>query len=272
MKENITIGFIGTGNMGTAIIGGIIDAGICSPDAIRAFDVDASRLSKIAEKYSIQQSISNAEVVRESTHIILAVKPQNMRDAFEDIRDAVTDKQCLISIAAGITTAFIEEMLDKKVRVIRVMPNTPALIKQGATAFAPGTYASGDDMHLAEKIFSALGVAIAVEEKHLNAVTALSGSGPAYFFHLIECLIDAGVNAGLPRELAGQLTTQTAKGAARLALESSDSPAELRRKVTSPGGTTEAALNVFSQYKFPDIVTEAIQKATDRAEELSKQS
>lgn len=272
MNDILKIGIIGTGNMGSAILGGIIRSHIAEPGNVFAFDVDMYKLDALCNEFKINKCASNEEIMLQCTHIILAVKPQNMRQVLTEIAPAVTDKHCMISVAAGIRTAFIEELTGKETRVVRTMPNTPALIGVGATAIAPGAFALPEDLEIAESIFKAVGIVIQIEEEHLNAITALSGSGPAYFFHLIECLIDAGVKVGIPEKVAEQLVKQTALGAARLAIDSPDTPAELRRKVTSPGGTTEAALKVFAKHNFPEMIAEAIQDATDRARELSSKA
>lgn len=266
------IGIIGTGNMGGAIIGGLLNAHITVPQNLFAFDVKESQISELLARYKFNKCASNIEVVERAEFIILAVKPQNMREVLTEIKPAVKKHHCFLSIAAGIRTEFIENILGEKTRVVRAMPNTPALIGAGATAIAPGSYAEQIDIELAEKIFSALGIAVQVDEKQLDAVTALSGSGPAYFFYLIESMIKAGIKLGIPDEIAEELVKQTAIGSARLAAESIESPAELRKKVTSPGGTTEAAMEVFLKYKFKDIVIAAIQRATQRAQELSQKS
>jgi pyrroline-5-carboxylate reductase len=272
MLADKKLGIIGTGNMGGAIIGGLIKVGLLKPEKIFAFDVDDKKLDEFCQTHRINKCASNTEVVKQSDLILLSVKPQNMREVLEDIEPAVTDDKSFLTVAAGIPTVFIEGLLKKDIPVVRAMPNTPGLIGSGATAIAPGRLANEVDMKIAETIFSSIGIVVMAEEKDLDAVTALSGSGPAYFFLLIECLTKAGVAVGLSEEMAETLAKQTALGAAQLALNSDDTPAELRKKVTSKGGTTEAALNVFQDEKYEDIVKKAIKAATDRAGELSRQA
>ena len=272
MLTDKKIGFIGTGNMGSAIIGGLLNNHISEPHNVFVFDVDTGRLAEVVQRFNLQQCASNKEVLDKAEFVILAVKPQNMKPVLDEIKPTVKNHHSFLSIAAGIPTEFIESGLGDGVRVVRAMPNTPALIGCGATAIAPGKSAEQRDIEIAGKIFSSVGIAVQLDEHFLNAVTALSGSGPAYFFYLIESLMEAGIKCGLPEDIAEELVKQTALGAARLAIESTDTPRELRRKVTSPGGTTEAALEVMKKYKFREIITAAIQRATKRAEELSKQS
>lgn len=270
MNSSIKIGIIGTGNMGSAIIAGLVTKEITPPKNIFAFDIDKERLEKLTQDFDISPCRSNVEVLNMAEFIILAVKPQNMRELLAEIKPAVTSRHCFLSVAAGIRTDFIAST-GNNVRVVRAMPNTPALIGAGATAIAAGKYAIPQDLQLARTIFSALGLVVEVEEDHLDAITALSGSGPAYFFYLVECLIEAGKKAGLPEDVADKLARQTAFGAGKLLIDSPETPQILRLKVTSPGGTTAAALEVFFQSGFKDIVIEAIQRATARARELSQQ-
>ncbi len=272
MLTDKKIGFIGTGNMGSAIIGGLLNNHISEPHNVFIYDALPERMNEVSQRYNLNKCKSNTEVLHNAEYIVLAVKPQNMKSVLSEIKHAVKKHHTFLSIAAGIRTDYIENSLGGQVRTVRAMPNTPALIGCGATALSPGTYAQQRDLEIAGQIFSSIGVALQLEEKYLDAVTALSGSGPAYFFYLIESLIQAGIKCGLPDDIAEELVKQTALGSARLALESTESPRELREKVTSPGGTTEAALEVMKKYKFREIVVAAIQTATKRAGELSKQT
>ncbi|MCX7766603.1 MAG: pyrroline-5-carboxylate reductase, partial [Candidatus Sumerlaeia bacterium] len=241
MSSSIKIGVIGTGNMGSAIIAGLVTKDIVLPKNIYAFDIDKERLKKISQDFGLSICRSNIELLNLAEVIILAVKPQNMRELLREIKPAVTSRHCFLSVVAGIRTDSIASIGDN-VRVVRIMSNTPALIGAGATAIAGGKYALPQDLQLARTIFSALGLVIEVEEEQLDAITALSGSGPAYFFYLVECLIEAGKKAGLTEDVAEKLARQTAFGAGKLMIESTDTPQTLRLKVTSPGGTTAAAL------------------------------
>jgi pyrroline-5-carboxylate reductase len=267
-----TIGFVGGGNMAEALIKGIITANIYASENVLASDIRAERLELLAEKYGAVPVESNAELAAKVETVVLSVKPQNMTDALESVKDAIGAEMLVISIAAGIKVANIAAVLGD-IAIIRVMPNTPALIGEGASAL----FANERARPLLEKamsIFSSVGKAVVVDDEDLiDAVTAVSGSGPAYYFLLMEEMIKAGVELGLPEAVAKDLVLQTAKGAGLLAVEADkndESPAELRRKVTSPGGTTEAALKVFAEGKISELIPAAITRARDRGRELSK--
>ncbi len=267
-----TIGFIGGGNMAEALIKGIIAAGIYQPENIFVSDIRKERLDFLAKEYNVQPVNKNTDLAVKVDTVVLSVKPQNMTDALKSIKDAIQQKTLIISIAAGVTTAKIAAALGD-VAIVRVMPNTPALIGQGASAlFANRNAKSMLDKAMA--IFSAVGKAVTVEDEGLiDTVTAVSGSGPAYFFLLMEEMIKAGISLGLSESVAKDLVLQTAKGAGLLAVEADkrgESPAELRKKVTSPGGTTEAALKIFTENKIGEIISAALTKARDRGKELAK--
>ncbi len=265
------IGFIGSGNMAEALIRGLITAKVCPPKGIFISDVRRERLEELADKYGVTPCDANADIVRQSDTVVLSVKPQVMSDALQSIKDSRGSGKLFISIAAGVRVAKIAAVLGD-VPIVRVMPNTPALIGQGASALFANERARGL-LDKALRIFSAVGKAVVVQEEgQIDAVTAVSGSGPAYFFLLMEAMTEAGVSLGLPPEVAGDLVLQTAKGAGLLAVEADkngETPAILRRKVTSPGGTTEAALKVFAANAFQKVVTDALTAARDRSRELS---
>lgn len=263
-----SIGFIGSGNMAEALIKGILSAGLYGADEVCASDISGERLDYIAGEYKIRTENSNCGLAARSSIVILSVKPHNIPGVLEEIKDSLTNDAVVISIAAGITTEKIAGLLGG-VQVIRVMPNTPALVGDGMSGIY-STNATADSMQMAVKLFSAVGKAIVVESEELiDAVTAVSGSGPAYFFLLIEEMIKAAEKLGLSGEAAKELVLQTARGAAILAGGSEHSPAELRKKVTSPGGTTEAAIKVFADGGFGGLVANAIAAARDRSFELS---
>ncbi len=266
-----TIGFIGGGNMAEALIRGVISAQVYSPSEIIVSDICSERLDYLAQEYNVTAAESNAALVQKADVVVLSVKPQNMDDVLDEIKDPVKKDTLIISIAAGVTTANIAGALGD-VSIIRVMPNTPALIGQGASALYSGN-ASKEAMGLGLKIFSAVGKAVVVESEELiDAVTAVSGSGPGYFFLMIEEMIKTGEKLGLSSDVAKKLVLQTAKGAALLAESASvqgETPAELRKKVTSPGGTTEAAIKVFAEKQFGELLTDALTAACDRSKELS---
>jgi len=266
-----TIGFIGSGNMAEALIKGIITAKVYEADSIFISDIKTERLKLLGETYKVVATTDNAELIDKAETIVLSVKPQNMSEALDSIKDAVTSDKLVISIAAGIRVANITSVLGD-IATVRVMPNTPALIGEGASALFANEKAK-PMLGKALTIFSAVGRAVVVEDEGLiDTVTAVSGSGPAYYFLLMEEMIKAGVSLGLPEDVAKDLVLQTAKGAGLLAEEADkkgESPAELRRKVTSPGGTTEAALRTFAERKLGEVISAGITKARDRSRELS---
>jgi len=267
-----TIGFIGSGNMAEALIKGVITARLYEPENIFVSDIRQERLDFLAKEYQVQPLDKNADLAAKVDILVLSVKPQNMTEALESIKDDIRQETLVISIAAGIRTAKIAAALGD-IAIVRVMPNTPALIGEGASALFANDKAK-PMLQKAESIFSAVGKAVVVDDEDLlDAVTAVSGSGPAYYFFLMEEMIKAACQLGLPKNVAKDLVLQTAKGAGLLAVEADkkgESPAELRRKVTSPGGTTEAALKVFAEGKLGPLIAAAIKKAHHRSQQLSK--
>jgi pyrroline-5-carboxylate reductase len=267
-----TIGFIGSGNMAEALIKGIINAKVYKPENIFISDIKPERLKLISESYNVVPCDNNAALVAKVNILVLSVKPQNMTEALQSIKDAFKPDTLVISIAAGIKVAKIANALGD-IAIVRVMPNTPALISEGASALFANEKAK-TMLDKAKTIFSSVGKAAVVEDEDLiDAVTAVSGSGPAYYFLLMEEMIKAAVKLGLPETVAKDLVLQTAKGAGLLAIEAdkkNETPAELRRKVTSPGGTTEAALKVFAEGKISELISAAITRARDRGRELAK--
>ncbi|MEN6374755.1 MAG: pyrroline-5-carboxylate reductase [Smithella sp.] len=269
MLKDKRIAVIGGGKMGSIIAQGLISREIISGKNITVTDIDVERLKILSNTMGLQVSDKNKDTVKNADIIILAVKPQNMAQTLKEIAPAVNKSKTVISIAAGITTTFVESNLAKGIRVIRVMPNTPALVSAGATAVAKGTNATDEDIKLARTIFDAVGITVEVEEKLMDAVTGLSGSGPAYFFVIIEALSDAGVLMGLPRNLALQLAAQTMLGAATLCLQEGNHPAQLKDMVTSPGGTTAAGLQALEEGKIRATLIAAVEAATKRSKELA---
>ncbi len=267
-----TIGFLGSGNMAEALIKGVITAGVYRPENIFISDVRPDRLDFLAKNYGVQKADSNAALAGKVDILVLSVKPQNMTDALQSIKETIKTDTLIISIAAGIKVANITAVLGD-MAIVRVMPNTPALIGEGASALFANEKAK-KMLQKAMAIFSAVGKAVVVDNEGLiDAVTAVSGSGPAYYFLLMEEMIKAAGELGLPDDVAKDLVLQTAKGAALLAAEADgrgESPAQLRKKVTSPGGTTEAALKVFVEGKISELISAAITRARDRGRELAK--
>jgi len=270
MLERKRLGFIGGGNMATALIRGMLAAKLATPEQILVADIDAAKTSKLVAAHGIVATPDNLELVKRSDVVLLAVKPQNMNAVLAQIAPAVRDGQCFISIAAGAILSRLEGVLGPHARVIRVMPNTPALIGCGAAGIARGHAATDDDVVLARAIFEAVGLAVVLDEKHLDAVTAVSGSGPAYVFLFVEALLEAAEWVGLEREVAQALVRQTVLGAARMVNETGQTPAQLREAVTSPGGTTAAALTVLREGGFDDLLVRAVQAAKARSIELGK--
>lgn len=270
MKLQSKIGFIGGGKMAEALIRGIVQSELADSSQIMAVEPVSERRKVLEETFHISVA-AESEEVSDCGIIILAVKPQIMSDVLGGLNDFVSGKHLIISIAAGITLSFIEEKLPNGCRVIRVMPNTPALILEGAAAISGGTSATQEDLEVANTIFSAVGKCVTIDEKYLDAVTGLSGSGPAYVFSFIEALVDGGVKVGLNRNDAELLVMQTLLGSVKLALETGDHPAVLRAMVTSPGGTTIAGLHELEKAGFRAAVMNCVEAATNRSEELGKQ-
>ncbi|WP_298436521.1 pyrroline-5-carboxylate reductase [Geobacter sp.] len=269
MLQGRKLGFIGGGNMAEAIIKGLLAGRVPAADILVAEPV-APRREELRSRYGVDARAENTDVVTASDAVILAVKPQLFRGVIAGMGSGSLDGKLLISIMAGVTAAAIEEACDGPVRVIRVMPNTPALVLHGASALSRGTHATDEDLFFARGIFDLVGTSCVVEEKLMDAVTGLSGSGPAYVFTFIEALSDAGVKNGLPRDVAARLAAQTVLGAAKLVMESGEHPAILREKVTSPGGTTIAGLASLEQNGFRGMVIGAVDAATTRSAELGR--
>ncbi|MEM1112594.1 MAG: pyrroline-5-carboxylate reductase [Pseudomonadota bacterium] len=271
MKE-LSIAFIGAGNMAGSIIGGLVAAGH-APERIRAADPIPESLARVAAIAPIVMCKSNAEAAEGADVVILAVKPQVMRDASSSIAEAVDASGAVcLSIAAGVTVSSLEQRLGAGSAVVRCMPNTPALLGVGASGLYANAHTRPDQREVAAYILGAVGSTCWVErEVDLDAITALSGSGPAYFFLFMEAMVASGQRLGLDAATATQLATQTALGAARMAIEDEASLPELRRRVTSPGGTTEAAVAVFQDRAIEGVVDSAMQAAFDRAAELARE-
>jgi len=268
--ENIgRLAVIGSGAMGTAFAGGVISAGLFSPRDVVMADVSASRLDAAASALGVRTSTDNASAVSEAQVILIAVKPGVVGTVLEEIGGSVNGTQLIVSVAAGVKLESIELRIPEGVPVVRAMPNTPCLIRAGAIGFSRGKAARDEHVAVAKRIFDAVGVSVEVSEKQLNAVTGLSGSGPAYVYVMIEALSDAGVRVGLARAEALRLAAQTVAGAARMVLEQGEHPARLKDQVTSPGGTTIAALDVLEREGFRSALIEAVKAATLKADELA---
>lgn len=261
--------FLGAGNMAEALVNGLIRGGVCSPLAITVSDVRPERLELFHKEHAVAGTAQNTEAVKGAEIIVLAVKPQTVGEILGEIRDARSKTSLVITIAAGIRTARVEEGLGEGCRVVRVMPNTPALVRCGAAALCGGRWATEKDLGAAETMMHAVGMAVRVKEEDMDAVTALSGSGPAYAFYFMEAMLAAAKEFGLDEAVARGLIYKTFEGAARLAAETGLDPAELRRRVTSKGGTTAAAVDVLNGRRVTEAFVEAILAARRRAAELS---
>lgn len=269
LKEQ-KIGFIGGGSMGEALLTGILKSGLALPGELYVSDVESSRLNYLQDKLGINTVISNEALVDSAGIVVLAVKPQVIPDVLREIALLPLKAKTFFSIAAGITTSFIESFFSKPVAVVRVMPNAPCLVGEGISAICPGKYAGQEDLEKARVIFSSVGKVVVVKENLFDAVTGLSGSGPAYMYIILEALTDGGVLMGLPREVAKVLSTQTMLGAARMVLETGEHPAKLKDMVTTPGGTTIAGLFALEEGELRATLMEAVEAATERARELSR--
>jgi pyrroline-5-carboxylate reductase len=265
------IGFIGGGQMGEALIIGIIQSGLYKAENILVAEPDSARRAHLQKTYQVKPFDSGTPIWNSCATVILAVKPQVMSALLTASQGLITSEHLIISIAAGLPISFYENQLpDRQCKIIRVMPNTPALILESASALSGNKNITPKDMELAKSLFDAVGVAVVLEEHYLDAVTGLSGSGPAYVFTFIEGMIDAGIKTGLTRSVAETLVIQTVLGSAKLMRESGKHPAVLRAMVTSPGGTTIAAQHVMEKAGFKGIIMDAIEAATNRSAELGK--
>lgn len=263
-----TIAFIGAGNMAGALIHGLVQSGACQASAIVAAEPRQARRQELEQAHGITAVASNAEAAKRATVLLLATKPQVLPQVLPQVGDALSASTLVISVAAGVPISVIEEKLPAGTHVVRAMPNTPALAQMGATAIAGGQHATDADLETARAIFEAVGAVVSVEERLMDAVTGLSGSGPAYVFLFAEALIEAGVRRGLPREAARTLALQTLQGAAKLLQESGQHPAQLKEMVTSPAGTTAYGLHALEKAGFRATLLDAVEAAAARAGEL----
>jgi pyrroline-5-carboxylate reductase len=267
------IGFIGGGNMASSLISGLIASGH-SPQHLWVSDINPETLKALAENLNVNTSASNDELINAVDVIVLAVKPQVLSSVAKSAATLIQQKKSLVvSIAAGISQYSLSQWLGADIAIVRCMPNTPALVLTGATALHANTRVSTEQRNLAENIMRSVGIALWVnDESELDAVTAVSGSGPAYYFLLMEAMEKAALELGLNEVTARLLVQQTALGAAKIALESSESPEQLRKRVTSLGGTTQQAIETFEKGGFTELVSKALHAARDRSIEMSKQS
>lgn len=270
MSTEPCLGFIGAGNMASALIKGLLESGVTDREHLLAADKDENALKRVSASFGVKCHPSNFKLASESVIVVLAVKPQHIREALEEMKGAITDHHLIISIAAGIPLKMIRDIIGKDIPLIRVMPNTPALVQKGVSALAAGEFCTVEHMDIAKRIFGAVGETVEAAEILMDAVTALSGSGPGYVFRIMECMVAAGVGLGLKEKTAHNLVVQTFLGAAYLAKTSDDPLPELRRKVTSPGGTTAAGLAVLEEKGLKEMILEAVSAACARSLELGK--
>jgi len=266
------IGFVGAGQMATALARGLVNSGIVAAADVTAADVSAAARERFATQTGARCVEDNAAVCSASDVVILAVKPQHMAEVLADVTPQVTADHLVISIAAGVSLATLTAALGSDRRVVRVMPNTPALVGAAAAGFAVGGTANAGDAELVERLLSTVGIAVPVAEPLLDAVTGLSGSGPAYAYQIIEALSDGGVRVGLPRDVATRLAAQTLLGAAKMVLETGRHPGDLKDAVTSPGGTTIAGLHALERGGIRGCLMNAVEAATIRSRELGQSS
>lgn len=262
------LGFIGTGNMATAMMGGIIENHIASPEEIIGSDLSAVGRERVKEKYGIRVTGDNNEAVRNAEVIVLSVKPQFYADVIAGIREDVTDSHLIITIAPGKTLAWLEEQFGKPVKIVRTMPNTPAMVGEGMTGACKNAYVSDEDMAKALSILNGFGKAELIPEHMMDAVVAVSGSSPAYVFMLIEAMADGAVSGGIPRNQAYKFAAQAVLGSAKMVLETGKHPGELKDMVCSPAGTTIEAVRVLEKMGFRSAVIEAMKKCEDISRSL----
>lgn len=265
------VGFLGAGNMAGALIKGLCHAAVVSPDSILASDVKAERLKQLESAHKIRVTTDNHELVRQSDILVLAVKPQVVDKVLDAIGGEIRPETLLISVAAGVPIEALEARLPKTARVVRAMPNTPATALAGATAIAAGSHANENDVTAARELFEAVGRVVVLDEVLLDAVTGLSGSGPAYVMLIIEALADGGVKMGLHRDTALLLAAQTVYGSAKLLLETGEHPGRLKDMVTSPGGTAIAGLHTLESGALRKTLIDAVESASLRAAALGQE-
>ncbi len=269
MEKDNRLGILGCGNMGEAIAKGIVNAGVIRPIELYVYDIEHDKAGYLKEVLDVNVTASAEELVNNCSAILLAVKPQDVEDILREIWHLFDSSKLLISIAAGVTIERIKKVLNEEVRIIRAMPNMAAIVNESVTAICCDNYASDDDRDLARKIFKSVGDIVEVDECQMDAVTAVSGSGPAYFFYLTEILEKAACGMGIDKDKARFLAVRTVFGSAALLRDSGLSAETLRSRVTSKGGTTEAAFKVFGNKKLTEILQEGIRAAVERSRELS---
>jgi pyrroline-5-carboxylate reductase len=269
MLRDKRLGVIGAGNMGGALLNGVLRGSLIADTQILVSDLDPARRRDVEERLGVATTDDNGEVVRQSDVVLLAVKPQTMDKVLSEVSEYARPDQLFVTIAAGITTGHIETTLGVDVPVMRVMPNTPALVGEGASVYCRGAFATAEHALLVHAMLDAVGIAVEAVEELMDPVTAVSGTGPAYIFYTLEAMIRGACALGMDEHMAKLLVKQTVLGAARLVISSGEDPSDLRAKVTSKGGTTEAAISLLDERGYGDLVSDAIRAACDRAHELN---
>jgi pyrroline-5-carboxylate reductase len=262
------VGIIGAGRIGEALISGLLKAGFTTSDQLIASDLSEARRRYISSTYGVKCVDDNLEVVRRSVVVVVSVKPKDVGGVLEQIRESLNSSHLLISVAAGVATSFIAKVLGKPVPIVRAMPNIAVLVREGMTVIAPGPWAEESHLQLAEKLFGSVGRVMRMPEELFDAVTAFSGSGPAYASLIVEAMIDAGIRVGLPREVASVLAAQSMLGAAKMLLEAGEHPAKIREMVTTPAGVTIEGIVELEEGRLRATIIRAVTKATQRSREL----
>ncbi|MCL5267227.1 MAG: pyrroline-5-carboxylate reductase [Bacteroidetes bacterium] len=270
MLHDKTIGVIGAGHIGNAVIGGMLRAKLTSPKNIFVSRKNSENLEELSKTFGVHATTDNKKVARSAKILVIAVKPMNAKEVLSDIKEVIEPSHLIISVMAGIRTSFINSFLEVSCPVIRSMPNTPVLVDAGATAISKGSFANDEHLKIAHTIFKSVGTVEVVPESLLDAVTGLSGSGPAYIYMVIEAMTDGGVKMGIPRQIAFRLAAQTVFGASKLVIETGKHPAILKDEVTTPGGTAIAAVHELETHGLRTMLINAVSTATVRSKELSK--
>lgn len=269
MAKKYKIGFIGAGTMGSTIICALINSGFILREDIIASEISEKQCEKVADELKITTTLDNVELCNNSEVIVLCTKPYAVGDVLQSIKTALDKSHLILSIAAGVGTLSIENIIGKELSVIRIMPNTPALVGEGMSAVCKGRYADSLQVKFAVELFSKIGRCIEIDEKHIDAVTGISGSGPAFIYLIIEALADGGVKLGLPKRQALELAAQTTLGAAKMILETRKHPSVLKDEVTTPGGCTIAGLMVMENNKIRAALSQTVQETARTASQLS---
>lgn len=272
LLENKRITFVGAGSMAEAIIAGLLAKKLVAPKQIYAMNrQDQQKLTRLAETYGIQTTTNKEKALKNADIVVLAFKPKNITEGIENIREYINEGQLFISVLAGITTTYIEELLTFHAPVIRVMPNTSAKVGLSATAISKGKFATEEHLQIATELFEAIGTVTIVPEEKQNAVTGVAGSGPAYIYYFVEAMEQAAFELGFTEQEGKELVLQMLKGAVKMLESTTKTPAELYKEVMSPGGTTEAAIKVLESSQFQETIIRAIKRATERAKEMGKE-